>query len=175
MASKCCSISKLLDDTGHSEGVCGWRGGFGRAALGRNARDWAPMRGSVTGSLGSHWGKGRRNPICRTKVMLDTVTLCVVLVSAEHEFSVRILQRRTIRRVRLDLPRSRGLSLGFSFLTCTVRHNEGSADLSSEGQTVHAFGFACPAALSQPLAPAVLKRHHGQCMQHCVWLCSSEH
>lgn len=42
--------------------------------------DQVPVRGSVTGSLGSCRGKGRRNPICRTEAVLETVTLCVVLV-----------------------------------------------------------------------------------------------
>lgn len=95
MAAKCFSISKLPDDTGHSEGVCGRRGGFRGAALGRKQGAGPQGGASVTGPSGSRKGEGRRNPICRTKVVLDTVTLCAVSVSAEHELSLSILQMRT--------------------------------------------------------------------------------
>lgn len=95
MAAKCFSISKLPDDTGHSEGVCGRRGGFRGAALGRKQGARPQGGASVTGPSGSRKGEGRRNPICRTKVVLDTVTLCAVSVCAEHELSLSILQMRT--------------------------------------------------------------------------------
>lgn len=97
MAAKCFSISKLPDDTGHSEGVCGRRGGFRGAALGRKQGAGPQGGASVTGPSGSRKGEGRRNPICRTEVVLDTVTLCAVSVSAEHELSISILQTRTRR------------------------------------------------------------------------------